>query len=200
MCIAQLKSLIKENKDSPLDEVISRGALKLDDNHIETVSFIFWLCYMAEYDLDDILRESFRLAKKAYPVNDFIIKVLKEEHNLDIKKIDPDNPDYLPNEITFGDRIKILKNSFGDDQAVKLLWKLKGLRDDISHGRIKKLSYNNKNLLLRETRENLLIDYFNQMLNENFFKSKTWNKLDEKAQEEVKRKYNELKDQIKFSN
>jgi len=49
------KQTIKTVSDDKLNETISKGALKLTDEQIATVSFVFWLVYMAEIDLKDIL-------------------------------------------------------------------------------------------------------------------------------------------------
>ena len=196
MIIEQLEGVIK-NKDNPLDEIISRAALKLDKNIITTINFIFWLCYMAEQDLDYCLQASWKLSKVAYPVDKEISKLLLDKYKIKIEKIDPDVENYLPNKITFGDRIAIYESMAGKTDSIKMFWKLKKLRDCISHGRIDGLKYNNNNLYHRETQERLLLDYFNlQLNNNNLSKSKIWNDLTEEDKKEVIKNYEQLKNKI----
>ncbi|MFZ2310691.1 MAG: hypothetical protein WAW11_04045 [Patescibacteria group bacterium] len=183
--------LVKEIIDAEdnLSKTISKGALKLDDNQIETVSFVFWLCYMAEKDLDSILKESWNSTKTLYNNGDNIqiVKFIKDVFKIKTNKIDVEDKDYTPNNTTFGDRIFILEQLFGKIEHVNLLWKLKKLRDDVGHGRIEDLKFNEKSLLLKEVRSDLLMYYFTLNTSEmNLSKSKIWSSLSNEEKEEIK--------------
>ena len=75
---------------------------------------------------------------------------------------------------------------------MKLLWKLKKLRDDLSHGRIAGLKYNDKNLLLRTAKESLLIDYFTLVQEKTPDISHIWQKLSEEDKKDIKLKFDQM--------
>lgn len=191
-----LKNVLEENRDKPIDEAISKGHLKLNDDLIETISFIFWLCYMAEIDLDETLRKAWEVSKMACPDNSETKKYIKEKFGIDLKYIDVNDTDYSSKEITFGNRIDILDKILGKTNRVKLLWKLKKIRDAISHTRIDNLKYNDNDLILRETKENLLLDYFRFQGEQDFSKSKILSKLSDEQKIEINQKFEEHKDKL----
>ncbi len=59
----------------------------------------------------------------------------------------------------FTDKIRLYEGMSGKNNVTGILWKLKKIRDDISHGRIHALAYEGKDLLLRATKEKILMDY-----------------------------------------
>jgi len=188
-----LKQIITKVSDNELNEVISKGALKLSNEQIATVSFVFWLVYMAETDLNTVISEAWSKSKQFFSkdVHQITRKMLQKmiPHG---RKIDVENLEY------FSDKIKIFEAMFGRTSRTELLYKLRDLRNDISHNRIDELRYNGGDLSLRTTKEKILLDYFEIALEVDFSKSDFWNSLteDEKAQiEEIYRcaSDNELK-------
>ncbi len=57
--IEERMSQISEDK---LITLISKGSLKLTDEQIDTLSFVFWLCFLAEKDLGDSLEAAWKKA------------------------------------------------------------------------------------------------------------------------------------------
>lgn len=149
-----LKVIMKNVSDEKFNETISKGALQLSDNQIQTASFVFWLCYMAEKDLNDVLRQAWKLSTEitnpeiSESDQKILLKTFSKKDNFDI-----DNLEY------FADKIKIHEIVCNDD-LTKMLWKLNDLRNDISHNRINELKYNERSLFLRDTKEKILLDYF----------------------------------------
>ena len=88
---------------------------------------------------------------------------------------------------SFIDKIRIYEFLFGKTKRTKLLYKIKDIRNDLSHNRIDHLSYENKSLLLRETKEQIIEDYFKTVFEGDLTKSKIWNKLTPKQISEIKK-------------
>lgn len=181
--LEQLKKVISSISDDKLIETFSKGALKLDDNQIKTVSFVFWLCYVAETDLNSIILQAWNMAQKAtqFPNKEDVNKIIKDWG------FDFDNLKY------FSDKIKIYEKMFGQTARTKILWKINDIRNDLSHNRINSLTYNNESLTLRETKEKITIDYFETSSNIDFSKSKIWNDLTPEEQSKVKDIFNKFK-------
>lgn len=185
MDIEAFIKIMKKVPGKKFNETISKGALHMTDKQINTVSFVFWFCYMAETDLESILIEAWQKSSQSFStkVNKQAKKTLKEmvfgkkdlELNNFLKKISPEiatkitstiKQNYIPkrdfdieNLEYFSDKIKILEAIVGENEQTKILWKINTIRNDISHNRISTLKYNSKNLSLRKTREKLLVDY-----------------------------------------
>lgn len=156
--IESLKLMMKEASDELFNDTISKGALQLNDNQIQTVSFVFWLCYMAEIDLNDVIKQAWQQSITLHPefdesVQKILLKTFSKKDEFNI-----DDLEY------FVDKIKV-HEAVCDDDLTKILWKLNGLRNEVSHNRIDKLEYNGQSLFLRETKENILLDYFEAMKN-----------------------------------
>jgi len=119
---------------------------------------------------------------------------IEKDYKIKAKKIDPENKDYNSREITFGDLIFIKERFFGKTNFVKLLWKLKKLRDDLSHGRIEKLKYDEENLSLKQTKKKLLMDYFKlaQEQEGELSMSKIWEELSEEYKKDIKEKFDQM--------
>ena len=161
------KNNIENVSDKQINEAISKGALKMNDEQITTVSFVFWLVYMAETDLNDIINKS--LITTISILSPEVTKKVKEILNDEIKgkkKIDINNPE------CFSDKVKIYEAFYGKTERTKLLWKLNDIRNDLSHNRIDNLKYKEKPLSLRKTKEKILIDYFETAFQMDHSKSK----------------------------
>lgn len=161
------KNKIEDVSDQQINEAISKGALKMNDEQITTVSFVFWLVYMAETDLNDIINKS--LTTTISTLSPGVKKKVEEMLNKEIKgkkKIDINNLEY------FSDKIKVYKALFGKTERTKLLWGLNDIRNDLSHNRIDDLRYKGELLSLRKTKEKILIDYFETVFQRDLSKSK----------------------------
>lgn len=186
MDIELLRRKIAEGDEDQLNQSISKGALKLTDEQIATVSFAFWLVYMAEIDLNKTVTEAWRLAKLAHESEAVsaqagqalldMISAPKAEcpschTSFQTRAIGLDNPEY------FVDKIKIVQALMGKTARVKLFYKLNEIRNDLSHNRIDDLKYEGKPLSDRATKEKILIDYFQSGLDHDTSKSDIWNSL-----------------------
>ncbi|MFH1564827.1 MAG: hypothetical protein ABIC82_03180 [bacterium] len=194
--LEQLNKILEEISDEDISKIISHGAMQYTDEISQTVSFVFWICYMAEQDLSTSLKEGWGLSKSAYPEFDHnkLDDQIEKDYKIKAKKIDPENKDYNSREITFGDLIFIKERFFGKTNFVKLLWKLKKLRDDLSHGRIEKLKYDEENLSLKQTKKKLLMDYFKlaQEQEGELSMSKIWEELSEEYKKDIKEKFDQM--------
>lgn len=186
----KLKEVIKSLSDKKLSQVISQGALKLDEDTTDTISFVFWICYMAENDLMDMEKKAWKITKTVSPTSTDaeVLRIAKEEYDIPLHKIDPDDKDYVEQAIYFSDLIKIKEKLFGKTNFTKLLRKINDIRNDLSHGRINELKYNNESLFLRLTKEKLIIDYFTYILETNKDDSPIWQKLSPEEKEEIENK------------
>jgi len=156
--IEQFKIIAQNASDEKFNETISRGILRLSDNQINTVSFVFWLCYLAETDLNDVVKGSWQKvsSNSSDILKDKALEILvkKMYNGKKDKKIDFNNLEY------FIDKIKVYEMAVGKNKSVEMLWIINGIRNDLSHNRINELQYKKESLFLRETKNKLLIDYF----------------------------------------
>ena len=184
--IELLKKAMREGSDQQLNETISKGALKMSDEQIATASFVFWLVYMAETDLNDTQVESWEKSGKSFPPE--VKKMSEELLQKKIKrKISMGNPEY------FSEKIKVFEALFGEkNERTKLLWKLNDLRNDLSHNRINELKYDGQSLFLRKTKEKILFDYFDTSSNLDFHESAFWKSLSEDEKRVVETKYKDI--------
>jgi hypothetical protein len=182
-----LKQKINSASNDELARIIFDAALRLDKEQTDTISFVFWLGFMAEHDLDQVLCEAWKMAKRYGPSGGEVIKIIKEEYGIDITKIDPSDPDYDSMSINFGDRIKIYKDMFGNNSHVELFRKIKGLRNDISHGRIDKLEYERLDLQKKEGKQKILTDYFETMIQKDSGESPILKDMSKEERNEVEK-------------
>ncbi|MCL4392283.1 hypothetical protein M1413_03040 [Patescibacteria group bacterium] len=185
-----LKSRVKEGSEEQLNNVIAKGVLKLGDEQIATVAFVFWLVYMAETELNAATSQSWAIVEKFAPqgvkemVADRVQKLAGGRKKLDLKNLE-----------YFSDKIRVYEALLGDNKLKRLLWKLNDIRNDLSHNRVSNLSYDGESLSLRSTKEKILIDYFDAVLNSDVTTSDTWNSLSEDNKKVVKSIAREVKKQ-----
>lgn len=173
--LEKTKEFIKNLSDEELSLMIPKASLCLEINKIQTAHFAFWICYMAELDFGDILTKAWKMAKTLYGADEGVINIIKQKYGIKIEKIDPKDQNYNLRTVTFGDRISVFEKVAGEEnELVKMLWKLKNIRDDLSHGRIDNLSYDGNDLELRATKEKLLLDYSTLNANVEFSESPIW--------------------------
>jgi len=220
--IETFEKMMKNASAEKFNETISKGALQLEDDQIQAVSFVFWLVHMVEKDMGDVIEQAWNLAQSATPeVNQMAKQILqetilgkKERRNIDDsiadlpeekrrEIMDAVQDNYiekrkidLENLEYFSDKIKVFQAMFGNIDRTKLLWKLNDLRNEISHNRIDNLQYNGEDLTQRATKERLFLDYMKTALTTDFSKSDFWNSLNKEERQEIEKKYREIEDQI----
>lgn len=183
-----LLKALKKGSEQQLNETISKGALKMSDQQITTVSFAFWLVFMAETDLNDITKKAWTLSGLFYsPEETTKAKLILTEMVGGKRSIDIDNLEY------FSDKIKIYQAMFGENDRTKLLWKLNTIRNDLSHNRINELQYDKHPLFERETKEKILTDYFATALASDISQSEFWNSLSKTEQDKAKQTFIEAR-------
>jgi hypothetical protein len=156
-----LCDLVDTLDNEKLAELIPFAALQLKAEQVQTVSFAFWLTYMAEKDLNDVMVSAWQSSMQ---ITDTVLaKAVKDLLQVGIrgeKEIDPENMEY------FIDKIKVYESFYGKDNRTKLFYKLNDIRNDISHNRIDELTYNNASLYEVETKRLLLKKYFETVTEE----------------------------------
>jgi len=93
------------------------------------------------------------------------IRAVVENRYRDKSSLDIDNLE------SFGDKILAYQKIKSKNNVSMMLWKLKKIRDDISHGRIQELTYEDKPLMERAIKEKLLLDYMGVVNNPDHKKS-----------------------------
>lgn len=136
--IQRLREVIKKATDDKLNTVITKSLLGLDNNQVETVSFVFWLCYLTETKLEECIKEAVSQNKEL--LTEELVQLIRDNH-----KIDFNNVEY------FGGKIKIYESTVGKNKFSKMLWKINNIRNDVSHTRTLTLKYKSQDLFLRET-------------------------------------------------
>ncbi len=204
--------MIKLVHDEKLNGSVIKGALKLSDEEIDTLMFVFGLCHLAERDLGSVLTEPWKKLEQAFPVeqvsrakhllNDFLSREKEGEPTLEdvLEGLDPAHAArirevivarYRPKKLlnvdsleSFGEKIRAYTTIFSKNNVSEILWELKTLRDDISHGRIKELKYKGVSLMERSAKQQILTDYFSAIDNPDHSKSRLNDELDLSPEEE----------------
>ncbi|MDD2807374.1 MAG: hypothetical protein PHW95_02560 [Patescibacteria group bacterium] len=164
----KFKEAMKSMPDNSIDDFtknIVKFLLKFNDEQINTVSFVFWLVYVAELKLDEFRIHAWEVAEKdsSEDIIDRAKQMLTDKINLDRSVIN--NPRY------FSEKIKFFEGVIGKNDFVEILYILRDLRNDISHLRIDNLKYKELSLYTREAKENLIIDFVESARNCNASKS-----------------------------
>ena len=191
--VEQVKEMMQNVSDEMLNKAVLKGALKLSDEKIDTIMFVFGLCYLAERDIGDVISRAWEKASQLFPqetvgkakkmFNDFLSNDKSSVPTIDevLSGLDQEkssaimavvNARYRPKQLldfekmeSFGEKIRAYTAVYGNNNVASILWCLKGLRDDISHGRIDGLSYDEQPLIERKTKEKMLIDYLEAVSN-----------------------------------
>lgn len=213
MDVDAFKEIMKGVSDEKFNETFSKGMLKLTDEQINTIQSVFFLCYMAEKDLEEVLTRAWQVATPHFSpeVNAQAKETLKEmvfgkrDLKLDnalvglsqevITKIKQavkqgyiEKRDFDIEKLEyFTDKIKIYEAMFGRNERTRLLWKINDIRNDISHNRIDQLTYNDEDLCLRETKEKLLTEYLRTSFTSNFEDTEFYKKLTPDQVAEIER-------------
>lgn len=127
-------------------------------------------------------------------INNFITS-LNLEKNKEVQILDFINKNYSSKKVFTGienlpnfiDKIKVYELYFPNTKRTKMLFKINGIRNDLSHGRINELKYNKKSLLLRTTKEEIIEDYFKTALNNDVYQSNFLKDLTPEQEAEIKK-------------
>lgn len=163
--VERLEELVNADYDGKIYSLIPKGILRLDDQQIATVSFVFWVCHLAEVNMHTLIKHAWDVVEKAFSKEDsdaaqkLLDERIKDKFSKKGRKIDVKNLKY------FGDKVKVINTLSGNTDYTNLLWILKDLRDNISHTRINDLQYKNRDLNDLKVQKTLLIDYVRAMEN-----------------------------------
>lgn len=215
--VDEIKKLLAQTSDEKLNEILTKGVLRLSDNEIDTLMFVFCLCYKAELDIEAVLTVPWsKLAQKFSAetitrakeiLNVFLLREKESEPTLDdaLRGVDLEKANEIRKVVTakyriknsiqidrldtFGEKIRAYSTMFSSNNVADILGILKDLRDDLSHGRIKKLKYNGVLLNERSAKEQILSDYLTAVSNPDHGKSRLIDelKLLPEESEEIKR-------------
>ncbi len=178
------RTRMKESPGIQLYEVVAHGALHLEPSHVQTVSFLFWLSYMVETELQTVLVESWMSAtnnvdrKVLIDVTESLRHFVEKEFSIaDSKRIfgiiDVFDPASLTS-LYFTDKIILYQAIMGKSNRTEVLWDLKDIRNDISHNRINNLLYNGQSLHRRDVQESLLMAYLETFITHDLSRSPVW--------------------------
>ena len=191
--IEDLKKIFPKVDDEKFINAISKGVLKLSDSQINTIIFVFFICYWVENDLNAVIADPWKEIYKMAPEEE-IVKAKKsierycfgeDKSDFKLKEILKNIPKNIAKDITdtiddnyslkrnrsidnleyLTDKISFYQNMFGENNVSKVLWKFQKVRNDISHGRINVLKYDENEISLRSTKEKMLIDYLEAFSN-----------------------------------
>lgn len=172
--INDLKEVLKTSTDIELQEAITKGALMLNDTQITTVSFVFWLIYSVEMNMDEAIKSAWEVSTRGGTSAE--IDHLKDQlwQKIGGKRVfDVAAPEY------FSQKVRVHQAIFGETEQSKLLWKFNDIRNDLSHRRINDLKYNGEPLSKREVKEKALLDYLEAAVNPDFSQADFWKKMND---------------------
>ncbi len=191
--VEDLKKIFPKVDDEKFVSAISKGVLKLSDTQIKTITFVYFMCYWVESDLNAVITDPWKEIYKTESTEE-VIKAKKSierycfgEKKSDLKLmeilkklpgpiakdiLDTISDNYslkrnfsIDNLESLTDKIFFYQNLFGKNNVSKILWEFKEIRNNISHGRIDALKYEGNEISLRSTKEKMLIDYLEAYLN-----------------------------------
>lgn len=173
-----LKALVEESTDANFLDAVAKGALKMNDKQISTVSFVFWLIYMIETGMDEANKGAWLTATKGASPEE--VERLKQQMLAKMGKVRPFDvqaPRY------FSQQVQIYEAIHGITEDSRFLRKIHALRNDLSHRRIEDLKYNGEPLSVRQVKEKILLDYFEFSTNPDLSKADFWEKMSEAEKE-----------------
>lgn len=155
----ELHKKLSQHTESELIDYITNSVLNITPEQRATAEFIFWFCNSVEKDLKFVLEEGMKmvntlLGTPAPEQRQFMV----DQYGVKLEKIDTTHPNYNPRDISFGDMIYVVEQMRGKTPHVKFLWKVKKIRDDLSHGRINELKYEGESLAEKEVKIKLIED------------------------------------------
>lgn len=162
----QLSSLLSQFSNEDFRMYIAKRVLGLSEEEVLTVEFVFWFCHAIEQQLRSVLAEAWENMEGELGVAPPELHAfLKQEYGFKTEKVAPSHPDYDARNVTFGDLIHYVELLRGKTPHVNFLWKVKNIRDDLSHGRIQELEYENHSLFAKETKIKLIKDNLRLIMN-----------------------------------
>jgi len=129
------------NNRFDLGHRLARG-LKINDDDIEAVEFIFWFVYFIERTAQDM--------------------IISAECGVGARR---EAIQKMVDKLNFGDKISIVSDLYvknpKKDILIKLLWKVNNLRNDIAHGRFNDLTYGGHHLSDPKGQLKIVNDFIN---------------------------------------
>ena len=111
-------------KKLKMGKLFARERFKINDDQFETVEFVFWITYMMEREINDIINDVEKARMRGLK-NPMINAML----------------DKLP----FGSKISLIEKNYAsmpkNKNYIKMLWKINDLRNHVAHGRFDELKY-----------------------------------------------------------
>jgi len=138
-----------ENKGIDLQEMnkdIARSMVgdkfNIDQSKFDAVDFIFWMSYLIERDVEDL--------------------IIKPEVGVGARSV---ALQAIVNKLHFGDKIKIVEELHLDkkNKLIKLMRAVQNLRNDVAHGRFSELKYREYELHDNKGKIKLIFDYKNAL-------------------------------------
>ena len=185
--LKELQDRLSTASNEQMKKIYSHGILGLNDEKTETVELAFWITCSAEKMLEDSLDKAWKSAQKFESPDKATLDYIRDIYKIRIEVMDRDHPDHDPDAITFTQRIDIFQRVIGKTKFSKFLWKLKDLRNDLSHGRIMNLRYEGGNLHERSIREVFIYDFIDCLANNNWEDSNLWDDLTDEQKAKLKK-------------
>lgn len=182
----KILNLLTRYSDKDFSTLVPKMMLRLSESETLTVEFAFWFCHIVEQDLNEVLATSAKVTNKILgPSSEELDEFIRSKYKVKFEKVDPSHSDYDPREITFGDRIDFVEKLQGETLHTKFLRKIKMIRNDLSHGRIKNLSYEGKDIANTAVKAKMISDYI--ILSLNIDKEEVGGAVGQFTEEEKKR-------------
>lgn len=188
--IEEFKKLIDKADESELTKILLSHSLGLNESEVQTVSFCFWLVYMAETDLNDAIKDAWETATEnsTDKEKELVLKLLNDQIK-GPRKLDPSDLQY------FSDKIMVYQCFYGEDHRTKLFWQLSDIRNDLSHNRVGGLNYEDESLYELTTKKKLVFDYLSTMSREvDLSSSPFFNSLTDEERKIVIERVNEVRE------
>ena len=161
----EILKVLRQYSEKDFSTLIPKTMLKLSESETLTVEFVFWFCHIVEQDLNEILADGSKLTRDILgPSTKELDDFIRKEYGIKFEKVGPSHADYSEDEVTFGDRINFVEKLRGKTPSTKFLWRIKNIRDDISHGRIRELFYDGQDIFNIATKEKMVSDYISLSL------------------------------------
>ncbi len=134
----------KAAKELDLGRLLIKEIFGMNNDLIDATEFVFWISYFAERELTDtILSIEKIILGKSTPMIEGMI-----------------------DRLCFGDKISLVEKHYAGKSSadyIKILRKINMLRNDVAHGRLEELAYNNLPLSDAKGQTLLMADFMNAM-------------------------------------
>lgn len=138
---------VEQISDADLPTYLPSVALKLSNDEIDAVHFVYWLTFLVEKQMKDVVDNYLKRTGCSSDLKDLI--------------------DDIYDELTIYGKIKILEKQLKRSEGIKSFKKLfsfytvlKEMRNNMAHCKIERLLYKGKNIQERKTKNLMLVDYY----------------------------------------